>query len=207
MDPSEIAYQIRFEGTHTKSTRVLFLTEGVLLRMFGGDRLLSAYDVVIVDEVHERHAMGDFLLGILKSILIARPTLKLVLMSATINAELFSRYFNQAPLITVPGKTFPVEVEYVPMEEQDINLVDESFILERRRQEFPQSIPARTMKLDPAPYLRIMEGIDSEHPATERGDLLIFLPGINEISALADAIQIYATASRRWIVLKVNETY
>jgi HrpA-like RNA helicase len=203
---SEVAYQIRFEATQTLLTRILFLTEGVLLRQFASDPLLSQYNVIVVDEVHERHAMGDFLLGILKKALQDREDLKLVLMSATINAELFSKYFNDAPLIEVPGKTYPVEIEYIPPEEEDLNLVDEKLVEQRKLEIFKQSIPARTAKLDPKPYLEIMERIDQEFPATERGDLLIFVSGITEITSLADAIQAYATENRRWIILKLHST-
>ena len=82
-------------------TKILFLTEGLLLRQLSLDPDLSWYDVVIVDEVHERHIHGDFLLGVLRSLIERRPDLKLVLMSATINIQLFSTYFNQAPVIRV----------------------------------------------------------------------------------------------------------
>lgn len=79
----------------------MFLTEGLLLRQLSTDSDLSQYDVVIVDEVHERHIHGDFLLGILKGLIEKRKTLKLVLMSATINIQLFSTYFEGAPVIRV----------------------------------------------------------------------------------------------------------
>ncbi len=82
-------------------TKILFLTEGLLLRQFSSDSDLSWYDVIIVDEVHERHIHGDFLLGILKGLVDRRADLKLVLMSATINVQLFSSYFNDAPVIRV----------------------------------------------------------------------------------------------------------
>src|SRR5690606_23881244 len=110
---SEIAYQIRFETSRTQRTRVLFMTEGVLLRQMMQDPDLPDYNVVIVDEVHERHVTCDFLLGLLKGLLSRRQDLKLVLMSATINAELFSSYFDNAPMIRVPGRLYPVEVRYV----------------------------------------------------------------------------------------------
>ena len=98
---SEIAYQVRFERSKTLATKILFLTEGLLLRQFSSDPDLSWYDVIIVDEVHERHIHGDFLLGILLGLVDRRADLKLVLMSATINIQLFSSYFNDAPVIRV----------------------------------------------------------------------------------------------------------
>jgi HrpA-like RNA helicase len=115
---SEVAYKVRFEGTRTDKTKILFLTEvrialpfsvgisltrafkGVLLRQYVSDPLLSSYNVIIVDEVHERHVTGDFLLGVLKKLVSIRRDVRIVLMSATINADLFSRYFN-APVIEV----------------------------------------------------------------------------------------------------------
>ena len=97
---SAIAYQVRFEGTKSKKTKILFLTEGLLLRQYVNDTKLSMYNVIIVDEVHERHVSGDFLLGVLKRLLQVRTDVRVVLMSATINASLFSDYFN-APIIQV----------------------------------------------------------------------------------------------------------
>ncbi|CAN0244916.1 unnamed protein product, partial [Discosporangium mesarthrocarpum] len=113
---SEVAYQIRFDSSRRHTTRILFLTEGLLLRQIAGDPDLLDYSVVIVDEVHERHATGDFLLGLLRAVLRRRPPgdLRVVLMSATINPELFSRYFDGAPVVKVPGRMFPVEVRYIP---------------------------------------------------------------------------------------------
>ncbi|KAG1081263.1 hypothetical protein G6F42_023006 [Rhizopus arrhizus] len=96
---SKIAYQVRFEGTKTARTRILFLTEGLLLRQYAADNMLSMYDVIVVDEVHERHMMGDFLLALLKKTLSQRKDLYVVLMSATINAELFAQYFDAPTLV------------------------------------------------------------------------------------------------------------
>ncbi|KAI9363939.1 P-loop containing nucleoside triphosphate hydrolase protein [Zopfochytrium polystomum] len=172
---SEIAYQVRFEGTKTSNTRILFLTEGLLLRQFASDPMLSSYNVIIVDEVHERHVTGDFLLGVLKQLLSRRDDVRVVLMSATINAELFSKYFS-APVIEVPGRMYPVKIEYRPIEEEDKNLVDDRFIRERERMNERVSIPAKSGKLKAEPYLRIMERIDETIPAHERGDLLVFFP-------------------------------
>ena len=98
---SEIGYQIRFDKSKTSHTKILFITEGLLLRQVSTDSMLSAYHVVILDEVHERHLSCDFLLGIMKCLTIQRPDLKILLMSATINIELFSQYFNHCPVIQV----------------------------------------------------------------------------------------------------------
>ncbi|KAM8904824.1 putative ATP-dependent RNA helicase DHX34 [Spinachia spinachia] len=183
---SKVGYQIRFETTRTPATKLLFLTEGLLLRQIQQDKTLSQYQVLIVDEVHERHLHCDFLLGVLRSLLSDHSDLRLILMSATINIKLFSDYFNSAPVLQVPGRLFPIQVIYqpIPTEEQ----------------------PSRSEKLDPRPYLRILQGIDQRYPPEERGDLLLFLSGVAEISAIQEACQVYATHTRRWIVLALHST-
>ncbi|XP_051504272.1 putative ATP-dependent RNA helicase DHX57 isoform X2 [Myxocyprinus asiaticus] len=102
-------YQIRLETVRSSSTRLLFCTTGVLLRRLEGDAELSGITHVIVDEVHERTEESDFLLLFLKDLIMKRSDLKIILMSATLNAELFSQYFNNCPSIHIPGHTFPVE--------------------------------------------------------------------------------------------------
>lgn len=183
---SKVGYQIRFETTRTPATKLLFLTEGLLLRQIQQDRTLAQYQVVIVDEVHERHLHCDFLLGVLRSLLADRPGLHLVLMSATINIKLFSDYFSSAPVLQVPGRLFPIQVIYQPIP--------------------PEEQSSRSEKLDPRPYLRILQGIDQRYPPEERGDLLLFLSGVAEISTVQEACQIYATHTRRWIVLPLHST-
>ncbi|XP_018520968.1 LOW QUALITY PROTEIN: probable ATP-dependent RNA helicase DHX34 [Lates calcarifer] len=183
---SKVGYQIRFETTRTPATKLLFLTEGLLLRQIQQDGTLSQYQVVIVDEVHERHLHCDFLLGVLRSLVAERPDLRLILMSATINIKLFSDYFSSAPVLQVPGRLFPIQVIYQPIP--------------------PEEQPSRSEKLDPRPYLRILQGIDQRYPPEERGDLLLFLSGVAEISTIQEACQIYATHTRRWIVLPLHST-
>lgn len=183
---SKVGYQIRFETTRTTATKLIFLTEGLLLRQIQQDRELSQYQVLIVDEVHERHLHCDFLLGVLHSLLENRHDLRLILMSATINIKLFSNYFNSAPVLQVPGRLFPIQVTYRPIP--------------------PEEQASRSEKLDPRPYLRILQGIDQRYPTEERGDLLIFLSGVTEISTIQEACQIYATHTRRWIILPLHST-
>jgi ATP-dependent RNA helicase DHX34 len=98
---SEVAFQVRFDKTRTKFTKILFLTEGVLLRQLQTDPTLSQYNFIVVDEVHERHVFTDFLLGILKCLIKQRTDLKIILMSATINIDLFSNYFDQCVIVKV----------------------------------------------------------------------------------------------------------
>ncbi|XP_076591191.1 putative ATP-dependent RNA helicase DHX34 [Chaetodon auriga] len=183
---SKVGHQIRFETTRTTATKLLFLTEGLLLRQIQQDRTLAQYQVVIVDEVHERHLHCDFLLGVLRSLVADRPDVRLILMSATINIKLFSDYFSSAPVMQVPGRLFPIQVIYQPIP--------------------PEEQPTRSEKLDPRPYLRILQAIDQRYPPEERGDLLLFLSGVAEISTIQEACQIYATHTRRWIVLPLHST-
>ncbi|EDW62832.1 putative ATP-dependent RNA helicase DHX57 [Drosophila virilis] len=104
-----VGYQIRLENKISPSTRLSFCTTGILLRRLASDPLLSNVSHVIVDEVHERSQDSDFLLLILKNILRERKDLKVILMSATLNATLFSDYFGGAPVLDIPGRTFPVQ--------------------------------------------------------------------------------------------------
>ncbi|XP_066507581.1 ATP-dependent RNA helicase DHX29 [Hoplias malabaricus] len=103
-------YQIRMENRSSHSTRLLYCTTGVLLRKLQQDRLLSSLTHIIIDEVHERSVQSDFLLTILRNVVQKRSDLHLILMSATVDCDKFSSYFNRCPVVTVPGRTFPVEV-------------------------------------------------------------------------------------------------
>ncbi|XP_041892706.1 putative ATP-dependent RNA helicase DHX57 [Corvus kubaryi] len=104
-----VGYQIRLESVKSSATRLLYCTTGVLLRRLEGDLTLQGVTHVIVDEVHERTEESDFLLLVLKDIMAQRPDLRIILMSATLNAELFSQYFHSCPIINIPGRTFPVD--------------------------------------------------------------------------------------------------
>ncbi|XP_074666139.1 putative ATP-dependent RNA helicase DHX34 isoform X4 [Strix aluco] len=183
----EVGYQIRFESRRSPATRVLFLTEGVLLRQAQRDPALPGYRVLIADEVHERHLHGDVLLGLLRRLLPARPDLKLILMSATINIRLFARYFGDAPVLQVPGRLFPISVVYRPVPREE-------------------AAAGPRERLDPLPYLRVLEAIDRAHAPQERGDLLVFLSGVAEIGAVQEAAQAYAARTQRWVVLPLHST-
>ncbi|KAF6732859.1 putative ATP-dependent RNA helicase DHX57 [Oryzias melastigma] len=106
---NSVGYQIRLESVKSSATRLLYCTTGVLLRRLEGDADLKGVTHVIVDEVHERTEESDFLLLVLKDLIIKRPDLKIVLMSATLNANLFSEYFYNCPTVHIPGRTFPVD--------------------------------------------------------------------------------------------------
>ncbi len=154
-----VGYQVRFNETSSENTLVKLMTDGILLAEIEHDRYFSKYDTIIIDEAHERSLNIDFLLGYLKTILPKRQDLKLIITSATIDLEKFSQHFNGAPIIEVSGRTYPVNVEYVPvLEEQDLG----------------QSI------------LDIVEHILA---LPERGDILVFHSGEREIRETAHVLR------------------
>lgn len=157
-----IGYQIRLETKRSKNTRLLFCTTGVLLRQLVLDPNLTGVSHLLVDEIHERGMYEDFLLIILKDVLPRRPDLRLILMSATINAELFSQYFGNAPTIHIPGLTFPVAELYLEdvLEKTQYKIQSESDnfqINSRRRNRQPDS------KKDPLTELFEDVDIDSHY--------------------------------------------
>ncbi|TQL53024.1 ATP-dependent helicase HrpA [Subtercola boreus] len=110
-----VGYQVRFTDRVGADTRIKLMTDGILLNEIHRDRLLKKYDTIIIDEAHERSLTIDFLLGYLRELLPKRPDLKVIVTSATIDPESFSRHFGGAPIIEVSGRTFPVEVRYRPL--------------------------------------------------------------------------------------------
>ncbi|MEK7516753.1 MAG: ATP-dependent RNA helicase, partial [Patescibacteria group bacterium] len=115
-----IGYQIRNDRSVGAATRVKFMTEGILLRELHSDPELRRYEVVIVDEAHERGVNQDLILALLKKLQNLRPTMKIVIMSATIDEERFSQFFGNAPIVKVPGRVFPVEIRYAAEEPEDV---------------------------------------------------------------------------------------
>ncbi|KRX82616.1 putative pre-mRNA-splicing factor ATP-dependent RNA helicase DHX15 [Trichinella nativa] len=115
----EVGYSIRFEDCSSPRTFLKYLTDGMLLREAMSDPLLDNYGIVILDEAHERTLATDILMGLIKEVSQQRADLKVVVMSATLDAGKFQQYFNNAPLMAVPGRTFPVEVFYTPEAERD----------------------------------------------------------------------------------------
>ncbi|XP_018399875.1 PREDICTED: probable ATP-dependent RNA helicase DHX34 [Cyphomyrmex costatus] len=183
-----VGYQIRFEKQRNQETNITFITEGLLLRQLSNESTSHAYDVIILDEVHERHLHGDFLIGIMKCIIYQKSDFKLVLMSATINTELFSNYFakENVKMIEVPGRLYPIQLLYRPITVQDIKYKNDRF--------------------NPSPYVQILQIIDQKYPVDEKGDLLIFLSGISEITAVVDAAKEYSIKKNNWIILPLHST-
>lgn len=183
-----VGYQIRFEKNKSKDTNIIFITEGLLLRQLSEDSTVSQFSCLVLDEIHERHLHGDFLLGVAKCLLKVRPDLKLILMSATINIKLFSDYFSeeQAHVIEVPGRLYPIQLHYMPKSAE------------------PRQ--SKSDKLSPEPYIQIMQLIDHKYPSTERGDLLIFMSGLNEITTIVDAATEYDKGKNNWIILPLHSS-
>ncbi|MEG9532358.1 ATP-dependent RNA helicase HrpA [Mannheimia indoligenes] len=155
-----VGYKVRFNDQVSENSLVKLMTDGILLAEIQHDRYLNQYDTLIIDEAHERSLNNDFILGYLKQILHKRPDLKVIITSATIDVERFSKHFNNAPIIEVSGRTFPVEVRYRP-------------IVEEEEQDQLQGI------------LNAVDELQSEG----RGDILIFMNGEREIRDTAEALQ------------------
>lgn len=118
----EVGWQVRFTEQVGEDTLIKFMTDGILLAEIQKDRYLSAYDTIIVDEAHERSLNIDFLLGYLKGLLRKRRDLKLIVTSATIDTERFAKHFDGAPVISVEGRSYPVEVRYRPLEDTNADV-------------------------------------------------------------------------------------
>src|SRR5690606_17614725 len=134
-----VGYQVRFEDQSTDRTLIKLMTDGILLAETQHDRFLEKYDTIIVDEAHERSLNIDFLLGFLKTLLPRRPDLKVIITSATIDLERFSKHFSGAglpdvPIIEVSGRTYPVETWYRPLAaetDEDGNRVEDDLTVDQ----------------------------------------------------------------------------
>src|SRR5690606_7969356 len=121
---AEVGYQVRFTDRSSAQTRLKVMTDGILLGELQRDKDLRRYDTIIIDEAHERSLTIDFILGYLKSLLPRRPDLKVIITSATIDPERFARHFTTdenrpVPVLSVSGRTYPVEIRYRPLVELD----------------------------------------------------------------------------------------
>lgn len=170
-----VGYQVRFTDQVSEDSHIKLMTDGILLAEIQQDRFLNRYDTLIIDEAHERSLNIDFLLGYLKQLLPKRPDLKLIITSATIDLESFSRHFNNAPIIEVSGRTFPVETRYRPLED-----LSEDGELARGIQS------------------AIEELMREERGGSTRGDMLVFLSGEAEIREVARHLRKLHSDSRDW---------
>ncbi len=198
-----VGYKIRFNDHTDDNTFVKVMTDGILLAETHSDRGLWKYDTLIIDEAHERSLNIDFLLGYVKQLMAKRPDLKIIITSATIDPQRFSKHFDNAPIIEVSGRTYPVEVRYRP----------EHFL-----DDAEDAVPIEDA---------VVKAIDEIFHETQEGDVLVFLPGEREIrdcdealrkhhpahtevlplySRLSNAEQdrVFQLSSRRRIVLSTN---
>lgn len=168
----EVGYQVRFDDMTSKETRIKYMTDGCLLREMLEDSALSRYSVVVLDEAHERSLATDVLFGLVRALLERPPPgttpgrtaqLKVVIMSATLDSEKFSRFFNACPIFTIPGRTFPVSTEYC--------VADEAFDPQK-----PTYVGQAT---------RVVMEIHLDHP---EGDILVFLTGQSEIESVCERL-------------------
>ena len=155
-----VGYKVRFNDQISDNTQIKLMTDGILLAEIQTDRFLNQYSCLIIDEAHERSLNNDFILGYLKQLLPRRPNLKVIITSATIDVERFSKHFNNAPIIEVSGRTYPVEVRYRPVADEE----------------------------DQDQLQGILNAVD-ELQAEGRGDILIFMNGEREIRDTAEALQ------------------
>lgn len=170
-----VGYQVRFEDKSTDETLIKLMTDGILLSETQHDRFLNRYDTIIVDEAHERSLNIDFLLGFLKVLLLKRPDLKLIITSATIDLDRFSKHFNDAPIIEVSGRTYPVDTWYRPLVSE---LDSEGNALEE------------DLSVDQG-ILAALSEVEKFEKMNQRsaGDVLVFLPGEREIRDSADILR------------------
>ncbi len=160
-----VGYKVRFTDKGSADNLIKVMTDGILLAETQTDRLLKRYDTLIIDEAHERSLNIDFLLGYLKQLLPKRPDLKIIITSATINTEMFSKHFNDAPVIEVSGRLYPVEMRYRPVRADDED--------------------AQERDLEQA----IVDAVDELARLSREGDILIFLPGEREIRDTAEMLR------------------
>ncbi len=161
----EIGYKIRFHEKLSQDSKVLFMTDGILLNEIMSDRLLNKYSLIMIDEAHERSLNIDFLLGYIKKILPKRPDLKVIISSATIDTEKFSKFYNNATIISVSGRLFPVETLYLPIDEMEIK-------------------KGRTTYVDAA-----VNAVNEIISMEDEGDILVFMPTEKDITETVQILE------------------
>jgi len=190
-----VGYQVRFNDNVGERTAVKFMTDGILLAEIQSDRWLSAYDTILIDEAHERSLNIDFLLGYLKQLLKKRSDLKIIVTSATIDTERFAAHFDGAPVVSVEGRGYPVNVRYRPLDDTGMGNGESGVGKAAGREvggarragsanpESPSSTPARSVNDG---IVAACDEITREDP---RGDVLIFLSGEREIRDAHQALE------------------
>jgi ATP-dependent helicase HrpA len=171
-----IGWQVRFTDQVGQDSRIKVMTDGILLAETQSDPQFHAYDTLILDEAHERSLNIDFLLGYLKTLLPRRPGLKVIISSATLEADRFSAYFGGAPVVEVSGRTYPVEIRYRPPAEKVKKAEPGHDKREAKEDEEPELDAALLVAVD-------------ELAREGRGDILVFLPGEREIRDAQESLR------------------
>lgn len=209
----EVGCKIRFNDQTSKDTAIKFLTDGMLLAEMHGDPMLREYDTVIIDEAHERSLNIDFLLGHLRQLRFRRPELKIIITSATIDTEAFSKAFDDAPIIEVSGRTYPVELIYSPLDELGSDAAEGD---------------ERESRSEALHYIDgAVEAVQRLVKESTTGDVLVFMPSERDIRETCDLLdggklkncelvplfgrlsnaeqqRVFATTQRRKIVVATN---
>ncbi len=172
-----VGFQVRFTDQVGENALIKFMTDGILLAETQNDRTLSAYDTLIIDEAHERSLNIDFLLGYLKRLLDRRRDLKIIVTSATIDTDRFSKHFGDAPVVNVEGRSFPVEVRYRPAID-DAARASAKPVTGRS-----EAAPRSAQRSDP-----LADAVEEITREDALGDILVFLPGEREIRDAHDAL-------------------
>ena len=228
---SLVGFAIRLESNFTPQTRLVYATTGIVMRMLEGSDELGDITHLVLDEVHERSIDSDFLLIVLRKLLNRRPDLKVILMSATVNAERFSDYLGGAPVMNVPGRTFPVDTRYLEdaVEVTNFNtdsgshggaeamdFDDEEAVKVPSQITDLQGYSPKTLatlaKLDEyrisyGLVVRLLEKIAvSETFSPYSKAILVFLPGMVEIRRLGDMLSGHRTFTKGWYIYALHST-
>ena len=163
-----VGFRVRFADQVSDATRLVLMTDGLLLAELGSDPQLRRYDTIIVDEAHERSLNVDLLLGVMKRVLPCRPDLKLIVTSATLEVERISRFFDDAPILAVSGRNHPIELRYAAPDDAQEDDQDPDL---------------------PAAVLAAFREIAATPGAIGKGDVLVFLPGEREIRDVAELLE------------------
>lgn len=230
---SLVGYSIRLEANTSRETRLVYATTGIVMRMLEGSNDLKDITHLVLDEVHERSIDSDFLLIVLKKLLLRRKDLKVVLMSATVDAERFSNYLGGAPVLNVPGRTFPVRVQYLEdaveltgysIDQKGPKLIDEDDDLEAEIETLSKPDLLKTLGQYSPRTRNTLSQLDEyriefdlivqliSRIATDpnlvpfSNAILVFLPGIAEIRTLNDMILGDKQFSSDWLVYPMHST-
>ncbi|CAH0059275.1 unnamed protein product [Clonostachys solani] len=231
---SLVGYSIRLESNTSRETRLVYATTGVVMRMLEGSNELQGISHLVLDEVHERSIDSDFLLIVLKRLMEKRPDLKVVLMSATVDADRFSAYLGGAPVLNVPGRTYPVQVRYLedaieltgytPSDSPADKMVDLDEDPNESDNDGPKSDLSKSLsayspatrsslaqmdeyRVEPDLVVQLIAHIASSESLQQYSKaILIFLPGIAEIRTLNDLLLGDPRFSRDWLVYPLHST-